>query len=257
MTNLRILLLANNRLGAAVAERLRAGADEIVGVVLHPPERRKFGDEILRAVGCGRAPVVLDATRLAAPECLETIRNLSPEIGVSVLFGYKLRPELLEMMPRGCVNLHPALLPYNRGAHPNVWSLVEGTPCGVTLHYMDAGIDTGDIIAQREVDADPADTGRSLYEKLERAALELFRDTWPLIRAGNAPRTPQPIGGSHHRVRDLDRLDEIELDRQYTGRQLIDILRARTFPPYRGAYFRTGGRRVYVSVQLRDEALDS
>src|SRR5207248_7068189 len=135
----------------------------------------------------------------------------------------------------------------------NVWSIVDGTPAGVTLHYIDEHVDTGDIIAQREVLVDAADTGGTLYNKLERAAEALFCETWPLVRSGKAPRIPQGSGGTYHRVRDVEAIDEIDLDRPYKAGDLINILRARSFPPHRGAYFRDGNRKVYIEVSLISE----
>jgi methionyl-tRNA formyltransferase len=119
---------------------------------------------------------------------------------------------------------------------------------------MDAGVDTGDVVAQREVPVTPLDTGETLYRKLERACVELFSETWPLVRAGRVVRVPQRPGvGTSHRCRDVEAIDEIELDRPYTARELIDRIRARTFPPYRGVYFRHGDRRIYLRLQLLEE----
>src|SRR5205823_2904000 len=157
---------------------------------------------------------------------------------LSVLFDYILSGKFLALFPRGCLNLHPALLPYNRGEYPNVWSIVEGTPSGVTLHYIDEGIDTGDIIAQKAVPVDPVDTGETLYRKLEQASVVLFKETWPHVCAGRAPRIPQILTtGTQHKRRDVETIDEIDLNRSYIAGDLINILRSRTFPPYRGAYF--------------------
>src|SRR5690606_7176717 len=163
-------------------------------------------------------------------------------------------PEVLSLFPLEVLNLHPSYLPYNRGAHPNVWSIVEETPAGVTLHYVDAGIDTGDIVAQREVPVAPSDTGGSLYRKLERAGLELLQEAWPHIKAGRVRRQPQPRDrGTFHRVAQLGELDRIDLDKEYRARDLINLLRARTFPPYKGAYFEDQGRRVYIRLELEEE----
>ena len=149
------------------------------------------------------------------------------------------------------VNLHPAYLPYNRGQYPNVWSIIEGTPAGVTLHYIDEGIDTGGIIARREVPVEPVDTGESLYRKLEATALELFRETWPLIKAGRAQCLPQDKqAGTYHRTRDIEAIDAIDQERDYKAGDLLNLLRARTFPPYKGAYFTADGKRVYLRLQL-------
>ena len=187
------------------------------------------------------------------PATRDAIGALNAEMGISVLFGYILRRSILDLFTRECINIHPALLPYNRGAYPNVWSIVDGTPAGVTLHYIDEHVDTGDIIAQREVLVDAADTGGTLYGKLERAAEALFCETWPLVRSGKAPRIPQGSGGTYHRVRDAELIDEIDLDRPYKAGDLINILRARSFPPHRGAYFRDGNRKVYIELSLISE----
>lgn len=252
---MKVLLAVNNRLGWKAAELVRSSGAEIVGLVLHPAERRRFGEEILRAAGV--APErVFDGSRLDEPT-LARIKALSADLCLSVLFGYIVRPSFISLFPGGVVNLHPALLPFNRGANPNVWSIVEGTPSGTTLHYIDAGVDTGDIIDQLPVPCEPWDTGKTLYEKLEAASLELLERMWPRLASGTAPRSPQPKGGpgvSVHRTKDVERIDRLDLDAPTTARKVIDVLRARTFPPYRGAYFEAGGKKVHLRLELEPEA---
>lgn len=247
---MRVLYLGNNWLGWQVLRWLVGQGENIVGVVVHPPNAQRYAREILESVNLPPTRV-FDGSRLDRAEVVTEISKLAPDIGISVLFNYLLEPGFLASFPHGVVNLHPSYLPYNRGQYPNVWSLVEGTPAGVTLHYVDPGIDTGDIIAQREVPVEPIDTGETLYRKLEKAALELFRDTWPLLKEGRAPRIPQDATrGTYHRTRDVELIDEIDLERTYVARDLINVLRARTFSPYKGAYFKVNGRRVYIRVQL-------
>ena len=121
----------------------------------------------------------------------------------------------------------------------------------MTLHYIDAGVDTGDIVARRQVPIEPVDTGATLYRKLERMCVDLFKETWPLIRSGRVPRIPQDRQeGTYNRTRDVERIDHIDLDHTYTARELIDVIRARTFPSYPGAYFIHQGRKVYLRLQL-------
>jgi methionyl-tRNA formyltransferase len=251
----RLLYLGNNWVGWRALEWLRETGQKIVGLVVHPGSRARHRDDIIRASGLSQDRV-FDASCLDQTEVANAIFGLGPDLALSVYFGYILRPGFLQRVPRGVVNLHPAYLPYNRGANPNVWSIVDRTPAGVTLHWVDETVDTGDIIARRELPVDPVDTGGTLYHKLERAALDLLREAWPAVVAGTASRTPQEPGGTFHRVADLERLDRIDLDRTYTARQIMDILRARTFPPYRGACFEAGGRRVFVTVRLEYAAND-
>lgn len=121
-----------------------------------------------------------------------------------VSYGYRhiLKNDVLVPFDRRIVNLHISLLPWNRGADPNLWSFLEDTPKGVTIHYMDAGIDTGDIIAQKEVPYEKEDTLRTSYDRLSKTIIGLFEEVWPSLRARKVHSVPQPPGGSFHRLRD-------------------------------------------------------
>ena len=247
---MRILFLGNNWVGWQVVEWLRGQGEEIVGLAVHPEGRSRYREEIRHASGVAQ-DCMIDGSKLAHPDAAKSVAALQPEIAISVLFGYILRPQFISLFPRGVINLHPAFLPYNRGANPNVWSIVDGTPAGATLHYIDAGVDTGDIIARQLVSVEPIDTGETLYRKLERACVELFKESWALIRSGRLPRVKQDVvNGSTHRMKDLSSIDQIDLERTYTARELINIIRARTFTPYPGVYFLHEGRKVHLRLQL-------
>ncbi len=249
---MRILFLGNNRVAVEALKWLKQLNVEISGVVLHPEGKRRFADDLLTIAGLPEERI-LEAAQLRTPDSLRLIASWQPDLALSVFFGYILKRPFLEIFPEGTINLHPSFLPYNRGAHPNVWSIVDGTPAGVSLHYIDEGIDSGDLIAQQSVVVLPWDTGQTLYQKLETSAVELLQETWPAIEKRGVPRSPQPSGGTFHSSKDAGQLDCIDLNRQYTGRELIDILRARTFPPYRNAYFKHGDQRIYLRLELEPE----
>jgi methionyl-tRNA formyltransferase len=182
---------------------------------------------------------------------LQLVRELEPEIVVSVGYDHLVPPDILSEPPAGCINLHPAYLPYNRGKSPNVWSIVENTPAGVTLHYMDEEFDTGEIIARREVDLSFSDTGKDLHHRLETAQFDLFTDVWPTIEAGDVETTTQSLeNGEYHSVEDFQELCEIAPDEEYSAKELLDILRALTFPPFDNAYIEIEGERYYVDVDI-------
>jgi methionyl-tRNA formyltransferase len=251
---MRIFFLCNNWLGWQALQWLRQQGDEIVGLAVHPEARAKYGNEIRHEVESTNC-VVLDGSRLKESGVLEQVRTLNADIAVSVLFAYVVSPEFIGLFPKGCINLHPALLPHNRGRFPNVWSIVTKTPAGVTLHYIDQGIDTGDVIAQKEVPVEVTDTGATLYRRLELEGLKLFKENWPSIRAGTCSRSSQPGGaGSYHRGRDVETIDEIDLQKSYRAEDLINVIRARTFPPHRGAYFMHQGRKIYLRIDLKEES---
>jgi methionyl-tRNA formyltransferase len=249
---MRVLLLANNWVGWKVTEWLAEQPDtEIVGVVVHPSDKQRYADEILNCCKLSQ-DCIFDGSHLDQQEVIDAVKALQPEIGISLLFDYILQVPFIELFSKGVINLHPAYLPYNRGSYPNVWSIVEDTPSGVTMHYIDKGIDTGDIIAQKEVPISSTDTGETLYEKLEHASVELFQKTWVDVVSDTITRVPQDVsGGTVHRSRDVEKIDTLDLDYEYQARDLLNILRSRTFPPYSGAFFRDPeGKKVFVRVQL-------
>ncbi len=250
---MRIIFFGNNRVGLEVLNWLVAQGDEVVALVVHEAGRARFREDMVRSTGLPLSRV-FEGPALRDPATVEAIRALRPDIGASVFFGHIIRAEVISLFPSGILNLHPAYLPYNRGAFPNVWSIIDGTPAGVTFHYVDEGVDTGDIVARRDVPVLTTDTGMSLYARLEEACIRLFSESWPLVRDGRAVRTPQARAeGTHHRMSDVEKIDRIDPDRMYTARELIDVIRARTFPPYHGAYIEEDGSRVYLRLQLLTE----
>lgn len=121
-----------------------------------------------------------------------------------VSYGYRhiLGEELLSRFPGCAINLHVSYLPWNRGADPNLWSFLEDTPKGVTIHQLARGLDTGPLLVQEPVVMLDSDTLRTSYERLCLAMEDMFRRMWPRIRAGEITPCPQPPGGSYHRLRD-------------------------------------------------------
>jgi methionyl-tRNA formyltransferase len=209
-------------------------------------------DELIAASGL-QSPQILDGQLLESAEGQQWLSDLQPDWLISFSFGYFLGAGVRAIPKLGALNVHPALLPFNKGSYPNVWSIVDKTPAGVTLHFMDEGLDTGDIVAQDTVTVSPTDTGASLYHRLEEASIDLFKKQWPSIRAGVVPRHPQLGEGTTHRKTDVDRIDCIDPNGTYRAQDLIDLLRARTFPPYYGAYLDLGDRKVYLRLELSDE----
>lgn len=154
-----------------------------------------------------------DVEREEGPIGPDRLRTGLFDFVVSYGYRYILRPETLAVMPDRIVNLHISALPFNRGADPNLWSFVDDTPKGVTLHHIDAGIDTGDILAQRLIHLDPnEETLASSYEKLHAHALDMFRQEWPKFVSGRIERRKQPPGGSFHRSRNRALIEHLITD---------------------------------------------
>lgn len=122
---------------------------------------------------------------------------------VSYGYRHKVTADVVDAVSRRAINLHISYLPWNRGADPNFWSFVEDTPKGVTIHYIDEGFDTGDIIAQKKIELDAdSETLASSYSKLQNEIQSLFKSMWADFKAGTSGRTVQPVGGSLHKLKD-------------------------------------------------------
>ncbi len=124
------------------------------------------------------------------------------DLAVSYTYRFLLSESLLKSLDYNAVNIHNSYLPWNRGADPNIWSLVDKTPRGVTLHYMDAGLDKGEIIAQKLVCDGEGETLKSSYHNLDRAAKELFREAFYYYEYWPEMKKKAIAKGSYHSVKD-------------------------------------------------------
>ncbi len=134
---------------------------------------------------------------------------------ISYNYRYIIPGKILDYFPHRAINLHISLLPWNRGADPNFWSFYDGTPSGVTIHYIDVGLDTGEIIYQRELEFSgiAQQTLSSTYEALHKELQQLFFDHWPEIRAQRCPKNRQPAHyGSYHKMKDKEPLVHLIAD---------------------------------------------
>lgn len=188
---------------------------------------------------------------LTTKDQLRIIKNVEPDYIVSCGYQHIVPESILTIPTKGCLNLHPAYLPYNRGANPNVWSIIEGTPAGVTLHYMDPGIDTGDIVARRKVETAFSDSGKDLHKRLEDAQLELFQDVWSDILSDNISVVEQDENqGTYHQTSEFETLCELNPDEEVRVKEFLDRLRALTFPPYNNAKIEIDDETYYVEVDI-------
>lgn len=122
----------------------------------------------------------------------EAIRNVQPDLIVVAAFSLIIKRDIIEIPPKGCINMHPSLLPRYRGPNPFYWVLQQKEKkTGITIYYIDEGIDTGDIILQREFPIEEHETERSLQEKSASMGADLLLEAIGLIEQGTVTRTEQ------------------------------------------------------------------
>ena len=153
-----------------------------------------------------------------------------------------------------CINVHPGLNPHNRGWFPQVFSILNGLPIGVTIHKMDRELDHGPILWQEELPIYPQDTSKDVYDRILAKELELLDQHLEDILTGKYTLTPMAEEGNINYKADFDALCPIDLNEPATYGAVIDRLRALTHAPYQNAYFvDADGKKVYVGITLRKE----
>jgi len=142
--------------------------------------------------------------------CEEKINHIYIEqnnIDFIISYNYKtiIKPELIKLLPHKIINLHISYLPYNRGTYPNIWSFIENTPCGVTIHEIDNEIDTGNILVQEEIKYDfKVETLASSYQKSNEKLQSLFIENWDNIKTNKIKPKKQIGNGTFHLYKDFE-----------------------------------------------------
>lgn len=190
-------------------------------------------------------------SQLKDESILAKLRNSNVDYILLAWWPYIIKEPILSIPNIGVLNFHPSMLPNNRGKHYNFWTIVENTPFGVSIHFVDETIDGGDIIFQKKIDKDWLDTGETLYVKAQEAMINLFTEKYSEIRKGNYIRKKQNISlGSFHWGKELDSASKILLDEKYKARELINIIRARTFIPHPAAWFEEDGKKYEIRIKI-------
>lgn len=177
--------------------------------------------------------------------------QLEFDIGFLIWWPKIIKKPLIDLPTNGFINTHPSLLPFCRGKHYNFWTLVEDVPYGVSLHFIDEGVDSGNIVAQKEITYSWEDNGKTLYDKALKYTVFLFKESYPNIRNLNFKATKQDLSqGSFHLAKELEPASFIDLDKLYKARDLLNLLRARTFPGHPGCHFTDNGEDYEVRISI-------
>ena len=186
MPTLRALQKSEHELAGVVTQ-----PDKPVGraqKIAAPPVKKALLGDPLKA-----SPArTLQPARIKDREAIDQIRALAPDLIVVIAYGQILPRAILEIPKIACLNLHASLLPRWRGAAPIQAAIAAGDhETGMTVMYMDEGLDTGDILLQRKIDISPSETGATLHDRLAEIAPEALLESLRLLPAGNAPRISQ------------------------------------------------------------------
>ena len=194
---MRVVFIGTGGIGVpALQALLRSGEHQLTGVVTQPDrpvgrEQRIEPSPIKKALIGTKMPI-LQPARIKDRQSIKEIRALLPDVIVVMAYGQILPRTILKTPSLACLNLHASLLPRHRGAAPIQAAIASGdSETGITVMYMEEGVDTGDILLQHKIDILPTDTGGSLHDRLAQIAPEVLLEALKLLAQGNAPRVPQ------------------------------------------------------------------
>jgi len=251
---MHIVFIGTGEIGVPTLKALLNSKHEVVGVVTQPDkpvgrEQKIEPPPIKKALlsgapGGGSRPFpILQPAKIKERQAIEEIRALKPDVIVVIAYGQILPPAVLRIPRLVCLNLHASLLPRWRGAAPIQAAIAAGDPeTGITVMYMDEGLDTGDVLLQRKIEIFPTNTGGSLHDRLAQVAPEALLESLRLLAAGKAPRIPQDNAIASYAPR-LKR-EHGEIDWSESSQAIERKIRA--FNPWPTAFMKLNGRNLKI-----------
>ena len=241
---MRFILLGSSRPAVVALEALRRSGVEVVGVGAHAGEQGSSleGSVLEAAMRYGIPTAEFSADR--RDEIGRFTRSLHPDVGLTVGFRYLIDADTLRIPKHGWLNVHSSLLPAYRGRAPVNWAIIEGEQeLGATLHVIDAGIDTGDLVFQERFSLRDDEDVSDALRYLDSAYESLVARTVEALRWGQLPRTPMPPGDGRLWPRRTAQDGLIDWNRP--AQDVLRLIRAVT-SPYPGAFTPLAGRCLYV-----------
>ena len=250
---MRVVFLGTPEFGVPSLRALHEAGYEVAGVFTQPDKPKGRGNKMVPS------PVKVCAQELGIPvfqpvkirvDGVEDLKALRPDLCVTAAFGQILSQEILDIPTIGTVNVHSSLLPKYRGSAPVNWAIMEGeTVTGVTTMMTDQGLDTGDILLQREIPILPGETAEALVQRMAPIGAELLIETVRALEAGNCPRRKQEEEKSSYFP--MLKKEMGEIDWSMSAHQTV--CRVRGLTPWPGAFF-TWGEGEIIKVMKAEEA---
>jgi methionyl-tRNA formyltransferase len=229
--------------GAEVLRQLMEDGANIAAVYTYEDNPAESWFESVKNLALSRKIPVFTPQRLEAAD-IANIRQIAPQIILSVYYRSLLPDEILKTAPRGAYNIHGSYLPKYRGRAPVNWVLVNGeSETGATLHHMTARADAGDIVDQEKVKIDFEDTALTLTRKVSAAARRIIKRSLPLLENGPAEGAPQDMAASSYfgRRTPADGL----INWQWDEVKIYNLIRAVT-KPFPGAFTVMDGKKIII-----------
>ena len=235
---MRVVFLGTPDFAVPSLEALIENGYDVVGVFTQPDRPAKRGHKLMappvKECALKHGIELFQFEKIKQEAGVSALKSLQPDIMITVAFGQILSKEILDIPPKGCINVHGSLLPKYRGAAPIQWAIINGeTVTGVTTMYTDIGLDTGDIIQKKEIEIGERETAGELFDRMSPLGAELLIQTLKDIENGNIQREPQNEAEASHYPMLKKEMGHLAFSK--TPKELCNLVRGVT--PWPGAYF--------------------
>ena len=249
---MRVVFLGTPEFAVPSLRVLVTGGHEVLGVFTQPDRPKGRGQKdaasAVKRAAMEMGLAVHQPERVRRPEVVEQLRGMGAEMMIVVGYGQIIPQSILDIPPRGIVNVHASLLPKYRGAAPIQWAIARGEErTGVTTMKIDAGLDTGDMLLKWETEIGAEETAVELGARLAVAGADLLARTlgeWDAIR-------PEKQDDSQASWAPVIKKEDGHIDWKMSGREIVN--RIRGFTPWPGCYGFLRGQRMHVWKARVDE----
>src|SRR5215467_14598120 len=254
---MRLIFCGTPQFAVPTLQHLLAKSDfEVVAVISQPDRPRGRGQQVsvspVKEVALAANLPVHQPEKIRAPESQELVEKLAPDIIVIIAYGQIIPARLLSIPKHGWINLHASLLPKYRGAAPINWAIANGeTRTGLTTMRIDAGMDTGDILLQREMEIGPAETAPDLAARMAEMGAPLMEETLRGLTAGTI--VPHTQNHAEATVAPILKKEDGRIDWNRPAQEIYN--RIRGFAPWPGAYTTFRGQTCHLWAEPAGEDL--
>lgn len=252
---MRIVFFGTPAFAVPSLNALFQAGEEVIGVVTQP-DKRKGRDHMpspppVKELALNEGVKVLQPANIKDPLFLNELSGMQPEIIVVVAYGKILPPQILNLPPNGCINVHASLLPKYRGAAPIPWAIINGEKkTGITTMLMDEGLDTGDIILQEETEITDSDNAETLSKRLSEIGAYLLIRTINGIKDGSTKPVPQ-VGDPSYAP--PFKKEDGRINWSKSAREIFNFVRG--MYPWPGAYCYLNKERIkIIKVKMLEDS---
>ena len=246
----KIALFASHKPGLEIIKFLSKQKNLEIAVLYLTGHERDLDKKMINLSGIKCKKILYGRQSYENDKHISFFKKLNINCIITVYWPWIL-PKKLYSLSEKTINFHPSLLPSYRGWYPHVHNIIDKTQCGVTLHELNEGADTGKIWIQKKVECTATDNAKDLYKRLQLEIVKLFKKNWKKIKNDQIkPYNQRKKNSSFKKKADVNKYDHIDLNKKVVTKDFINILRARSFGNKSFAYFKEEGKKVYINLKL-------